>query len=58
MQALARGRSARKMFLLMRKSASIIQKAYRRHLRKKYYLSRLWKDYRKNIYYEEKLKLK
>ena len=50
MQAIVRGRYARRAFLTMRDAATVIQKAFRRHLRKKYYLIRLWKDYRKNIY--------
>jgi hypothetical protein len=58
MQAIVRGKFSRRAFLLMRASAILIQKAYRRHLKKKYYLIRLWRDYRKNIYLEEKLKAK
>jgi hypothetical protein len=56
LQAIARGRYARKAFKLLRKSAIIIQKAYRTHLRKKYYLTRLWKSYRLNLYSEEQLR--
>ena len=58
MQAVVRGKFARRSLLLMRASAILIQKAFRRHLRKKYYLIRLWRDYRKNIYQEERLKAK
>lgn len=38
MQAVVRGRYLRRIFLQARKSAIIIQKAYRRHLHKKFYL--------------------
>jgi hypothetical protein len=50
LQAVVRGKFVRRTFLLMREAAILIQKAYRRHLRKKYYLIRLWRDYRKNLY--------
>lgn len=52
MQALLRGKFARRVYILMKASAIVIQRAFRRHLRKKYYLIRLWKKYRKNIYDE------
>jgi len=54
MQALLRGKFVRRVFILMKASAIIIQRAFRRHLRKKYYLIRLWKKYRKTIYDEKK----
>jgi hypothetical protein len=50
MQAIVRGKFARRSFLLMKASAIVIQSAFRRYLRKKYYLIRLWRDYRKNIH--------
>lgn len=52
MQALVRGRLVRRTYITIKRAAIFIQKAYRRHLRKKYYLIRLWRDYRKNIYYD------
>jgi len=36
----------------MKSAAILIQKAFKRHLHKKYYLIRLWKNYRKNLYKE------
>jgi hypothetical protein len=42
----------------MRASTIKIQKAYRKHLNKKLYLVRLWKEYRKNLYEEERIKAK
>lgn len=42
LQAIVRGRYARRTFLEIRKSAMIITKAYKRHLRKKYYLKKIW----------------
>lgn len=50
MQAIVRGKFTRTAFLLMKTCSILIQRAFRRHLRKKYYLIRLWRDYRKNIY--------
>jgi len=58
MQAIVRGKFARRTFIIMKRYAILIQKAYRRHLKKKYYLIRLWRDYRKNIYLEERMKVK
>ena len=49
LQAIVRGRYLRKVFLETRKSALIIQKAYRRHLNKRFYLERLWKKYKANL---------
>jgi hypothetical protein len=42
----------------MKKCTILIQRAFRRHLRKKYYLIKLWREYRKNIYNDERLKVK
>jgi hypothetical protein len=56
LQAAVRGKLVHRTFHVVKNAAIFIQKAYRRHLKKKYYLIRLWKDYRKNIYTEEKLK--
>jgi hypothetical protein len=52
MQAIVRGKFARRTLLVVKASAILIQKAFRRHLRRKYFLIRLWRDYRKNIYHE------
>jgi hypothetical protein len=52
LQAIVRGKFARRTFLAMKSAAIIIQKAFKRHLHKKYYLIRLWKNYRKNLYKE------
>ena len=49
-QALARGKLVRRSYLTVKKAAIFIQKSFRRHLRKKYYLIRLWREYRKHIY--------
>ena len=56
MQAVVRGKLVHRTYHVVKDAAIFIQKAFRRHLRKKYYLIRLWRDYRKNIYTEEKLK--
>ena len=52
MQAVVRGKLVHRTYHVVRDAAIFIQKAFRRHLRKKYYLIRLWRDYRKNIYNE------
>ena len=57
LQAIVRARYMRKVFLQVRKSAIIIQKAYRRHLHKKFYLERLWKVYKNNLYEGERHKM-
>jgi len=56
MQAVIRGKLTFRTYHNVRQAAIFIQKAFRRHLKKKYYLIRLWRDYRKNIYLEEKQK--
>lgn len=43
MQAMVRGRLVRRTYLVVKRAAIFIQKAFRRHLRKKYYLVRLWR---------------
>lgn len=58
LQAIVRGKFARRAFLTMKAAAILIQKAFKRHLHKKYYLIRLWRNYRKNLYKEEKLKIR
>jgi hypothetical protein len=58
LQAIVRGKFARKSYQLARNSAILIQNAYRKHLSKKYFLTKLWKDYRKNLFDEEKIKAK
>lgn len=58
MQALVRGRLVRRTYQLVKRAAIFIQKAYRRHLRKKYYLIRLWREYRKLIYTDERHKVR
>lgn len=50
MQAIMRGKLTFRTYQNVRKAAIFIQKAFRRHLKKKYYLIRLWRDFRKNIY--------
>ena len=56
LQTIVRARYMRRVFLKVRKSAIIIQKAYRRHLHKKFYLERLWKMYKNNLYANEEQK--
>lgn len=55
MQAVVRGKLVRRTYLVVKAAAIFIQKAFRRHLRKKYYLIRLWRDYRKLIYADYQL---
>ena len=43
MQALARGKFAHRAYNMSRQCAILIQRAFRRHLHKKYYLIALWK---------------
>jgi len=50
MQAIVKGKLVHRAYNLSKQCAILIQRAYRRHLRKKYYLIKLWKDYRKKIY--------
>ena len=52
LQSLVRGKLVHRTYNVVKNAAIFIQKAFRRHLRKKYYLIRLWRDYRKNIYTE------
>lgn len=49
LQAIVRGRYIRRTFLQIRKSAVIIQKAYKRHLRKKFYLNKIWEKAFKDL---------
>ena len=58
MQALVRGKFTKRSYLLMKSCAIVIQRAFRRFLKKKYYLIKLWRNYRKNIYVDEKLKMR
>ena len=50
LQAVVRGKFTHRTFITMKRCAILIQRAFKRHLRKKYYLIKLWKEYRKNIY--------
>jgi hypothetical protein len=43
LQAAVRGKFARRTFITMKRCAILIQRAFKRHLRKKYYLIKLWK---------------
>ena len=58
LQSIVRARYMRRVFLKVRKSALIIQKAYRRHLHKRFYLERLWKMYKQNLNEVENQKMK
>lgn len=58
MQALLRGRLTFKTYTLLKNCTIVIQKAFRRYLRKKYFLIKKWRDYRKYIFYDEQLKMK
>ena len=56
LQAIVRGRYLRRIFLQARKSALVIQKAYRRHLHKRFYVEKEWKKYKKNLKLCEEIK--
>lgn len=58
MQALVRGKLAFRSYYLTKNCAIVIQKAFRTYLRKKYFLIKKWRDYRKFIYSDEHLKMK
>ena len=58
MQAVARGKLCFRTYTLMKNCAILIQKSFRRYLRKKYFLLKKWKDYRKYILYDEYMKMK
>ena len=58
LQAIVRGKYLRKIFLQSKKSAILIQKAYRRHLNKRFYLERVWKKYKLNLNHCEEIKQK
>lgn len=58
MQSIVRGRYLRKTFLKVRQSAVIIQKAYRRHLHKRFYLNQLWKNYKLKLNHNEDNKMR
>lgn len=58
LQAAVRGKFARRTYIIMKRCAILIQRAFRRHLRKKYYLIKLWREYRKNIYNDERQKVR
>lgn len=49
LQAIVRARYMRRAYLKLKKSVLIIQKAYRRHLKKRFYLEKAWQDYKKNL---------
>lgn len=46
LQAIVRGKFLHRVFTNVKKSTLIIQRAYRRHLKKKFYLSKEWQAYR------------
>ncbi len=49
LQAIVKSRYLRRAFLKIRTSALIIQKAYRRHLQKRFYLEKAWRKYESNL---------
>lgn len=49
MQAVVRGRYLRKVYTKVKECTLLIQKTYRRHLKKKFYLDRAWRDYKLNL---------
>jgi hypothetical protein len=58
MQALVRGKLAFRTYILLKNCAMLIQNAFRSYLKRKYFLIKKWKDYRKYIFYDEHLKMK
>ena len=50
LQAVVRGKFSHRSYIVMKKCTILIQRAFKRHLRKKYYLIRLWEGYRKTIF--------
>jgi hypothetical protein len=52
MQAVVRGKLCFRTYILMKNCAILIQKTFRGYLRKKYFLIKKWKDYRRYILYD------
>jgi hypothetical protein len=52
MQAIVRGKLAHRTYKLMQNCAILVQRAFRRYLKKKFFLITKWKDYRRYIYYD------
>lgn len=57
LQAIVRGKFLHRTFKMVKKSTLLIQKVYRRHLKKKFYLSKEWQTYRKVIQVNETKKI-
>lgn len=57
LQAIVKARYLRRAYLRVKKSALIIQKAYRRHLHKRFYLEKAWKKYQENLSINEREKI-
>lgn len=49
LQSIIRRRYTQRAYLKVKKCAIIIQKAYRRHLHKRFYLEKIWQKYRSNL---------
>lgn len=49
LQSIIRCRYTQRAYLKVKKSTIIIQKAYRRHLHKRFYLEKVWRKYRNNL---------
>lgn len=50
LQSIIRRRYTERAYQKIKKSAIIIQKAYKRHLHKRFYLQKIWQKYRSNLY--------
>lgn len=49
LQAIVRGKFLHRTFNLVKKNALLIQRVYRRHLKKKFYLLKEWESYKRVI---------
>ncbi len=57
LQAIVRGKFLHRTFKMVKKSTLLIQKVYRRHLKKKFYLAKEWQTYRQVIQVNETKKI-
>ncbi len=57
LQAIVRGKLLHRTFNLVKKSTLLIQKVYRRHLKKKFYLAKEWQSYKQVIHNNETKKM-
>ena len=57
LQAIVKARYLRRTYLKIKKSVIIIQKAFQRHLHKKFYLEKAWEKYKNNLVMNEQEKI-